>query len=225
MTAIFVTGTGTDVGKTFITAGLIRHFRAAGRHVEAIKPVVSGYDPARAAGSDPGVLLQALGRPVNDEEIAGISPWRFAAPLAPDLAAGREGRAVGFNDLVDFSRRTVDGHRDVLLIEGVGGIMVPLDQNHTVLDWMFALRIPLLLVAGSSLGTISHTLTALHVLAPRKLDVCAVVISESVNGGAPMEETVATIGRFAVPIDVIGVPRIAPGAIAHPAFEQIAALL
>jgi dethiobiotin synthetase len=209
VTAIFVTGTGTEVGKTFVTAALIRHFRAAGRNVDAIKPVVSGYDPANAGSSDPGVLLQALGRPVNDEEIARISPWRFAAPLSPDLAAGRESRGLGFNELVTFSQRAIDTRRGILFIEGIGGIMVPLDQRHTVLDWMFALRVPLLVVAGSYLGTISHTLTALHVLTPRKLDVCAIAVSESAQGGASLDDTVATIGRFARPIDVIGIPRLA----------------
>ena len=70
-----------------------------------------------------------------------------------------------------------------MLIEGVGGIMVPLDERHTVLDWMSALRLPVLLVAGSYLGTISHTLTALHVLAQRNLDIAAVVVSESAVPG------------------------------------------
>ena len=69
MTAIFVTGTGTDVGKTFITAGLIRHLRAAGRPVDAIKPVVSGFDPAAWQDTDSAALLAALGRPISLDEI------------------------------------------------------------------------------------------------------------------------------------------------------------
>ena len=85
MTAIFVTGTGTDVGKTFLSAALIRHWRAAGHAVAAYKPVASGFDPATQQASDPGVLLGALGRPITDIET--ISPWRFAAPLSPDMAA------------------------------------------------------------------------------------------------------------------------------------------
>ena len=76
---------------------------------------------------------------------------------------------------------------------------------------MSALRIPVLLVAGSYLGTISHTLTALHVLAQRNLDIAGVVVSESAAPGASLDDTVATIARFAVPIDVIGVPRLPPG--------------
>jgi dethiobiotin synthetase len=222
--AIFVTGTGTDVGKTFVTAALIRHFRAAGRTVEAIKPVVSGFDPAALQTSDPGVLLAALGRPMTIEEIERIAPWRFAAPLSPDLAAAHENRAIKFNDLLDFSRRAA-ATRDLLLIEGVGGIMVPLDDKHTVLDWMKALHIPVLLVAGSYLGTISHTLTALHVLAQRNVDIAGVVVSESQVTGATLEQTVATIARFAQPLDVIGVPRLVQDAELGPAFGRIAKLI
>ena len=91
MSATFVTGTGTDIGKTFVTAGLIRHLRNQGRPVEAFKPVVSGFDAALPGLSDPAVLLAALRRASNLEEIARISPWRFAAPLSPDMAA-RAGR-------------------------------------------------------------------------------------------------------------------------------------
>ena len=87
MTTVFVTGTGTDVGKTFVTAALIRILRASGQEVDAIKPVVSGFDPERLSASDPGALLAALGRPVTMAEIDRVAPWRFAAPLSPDLAA------------------------------------------------------------------------------------------------------------------------------------------
>src|SRR5689334_6196325 len=134
MGALFITATGTDIGKTFVTAGLIAELRAAGRSVHAIKPVVSGFDPAHSAGSDPAVLLDALERSTAD--LDAISPWRFKAPLAPDMAAGQEGRSVDFAALVAFSRDAIAAARDVLLIEGVGGIMVPLDDRHTVLDWM-----------------------------------------------------------------------------------------
>ena len=225
MPTVFITGTGTDVGKTFIAAALIRHWRAAGTPVEVIKPVVSGFDPAQLAASDPGVLLAALGREPSNEQLGQISPWRFAAPLSPDLAAQAEGRAVDFKALVEFCQKSQARTRGLLLIEGVGGIMVPLDATHTVLDWITALRAPVLLVAGSYLGTISHTLTALHVLAQRRLDICAVVVSESASPGAGLDDTVAAVARFAQPIEVIGVPRLAPGAGEHPAIARIASLL
>ncbi|MEA2976770.1 MAG: dethiobiotin synthetase [Alphaproteobacteria bacterium] len=225
MTAVFVTSTGTDIGKTFVTAGLIRHFRNAGRAVDAIKPVVTGFDPASAASSDPGVLLAALGRPILADEIERISPWRFQAAASPDIAAQREGGTLDFAAVVDFSRRATAVHKNMLLIEGIGGIMVPLDARHTVLDWMTALRLPLILVAGSYLGTISHTLTALHVLARRNLSTVVVVVSETPGSPVSLEETTGTISRFADSIEVVGLPRLPPGADMHPAFERIAKLL
>src|SRR5690242_15703936 len=132
MTAYFVTSTGTDIGKTFVTAGLIRHLRGEGRAAAALKPLVSGYDSSVVETSDPAVLLRAMGRPVSADEIAAIAPFRFRAPLSPDLAAAREGRNVDFAALLRFSRDAVAAHEGTLFIEGVGGIMVPVDADRTV---------------------------------------------------------------------------------------------
>lgn len=223
--AYFVTSTGTDVGKTFVTAGLIRTMRASNQAVAALKPVVSGYDSSTVETSDPAVLLSALGRPVAAEEVERIAPWRFRAPLSPDLAAAREGRSIAFDELVAFSRAAVQKTNGILFIEGVGGIMVPLDSERTVLDWMAALGIPLLLVVGGYLGTISHTLTALNVLAQRGLSLAAIVVSESERNPVELEDTVASIARFSNGVDVIGLPRLPAGITQHPAFGRIAALL
>ena len=225
MTAVFITATGTDIGKTFLTAGLIRHIRGAGGAVAAIKPIVSGFDPGAWQGSDPAILLAALGRPVALEEVERISPWRFKAPLSPHMAGKREGRAIVFQDVVEFCRRSMAGNRGVLLIEGVGGIMVPFDDRRTVLDLMSVLRIPAILVAGSYVGTISHTLSALEVMARRNLDIAVVVVSESEGSAASLEETIATVERFADAIDVVGIPRLAPGVDDHAAFARVAALI
>ncbi len=225
MTAVFVTATGTDIGKTFVTAGLIRHFRAAGREVDAVKPVVSGFDPAAWQDSDPAALIAALGRPLTLDEAERISPWRFAAPLSPHMAARHEGRAIAYTEVVEFCRRRMAGRRGILLIEGIGGIMVPIDDRHSVLDWMTLLRIPVILVAGTYVGTVSHTLTALEVLVRRNLNVAAVVISESQGSAASLEDTIVTVERFAGVIDVVGIPRLPAGADEHPAFARLAELI
>jgi dethiobiotin synthetase len=210
VSAIFVTATGTDVGKTFVAVSLIRHLRRQGHEVEAIKPVLSGFDPKDAAASDPGRLLDALGLPVTADEIERISPWRFRAPLSPDLAASMEGRRIDVADVVAFCQNAVAVRRDVLLIEGVGGVMVPLDDQRTILDVMMALGLPLILVTGSYLGSISHTLTALDSLFTRDMNVMAVIVSETPGSAVPLDEVVATIGRFTEP--VIGLPRSEPRA-------------
>jgi dethiobiotin synthetase len=221
MSAVFVTATGTDVGKTFVTEGIVRALRFARRPVAALKPVLSGFAMEDAASSDAGRLLTALGRAITPIEIDGISPWRFAAPLSPDMAARREGRAIDFDALLEFSRTRIAAAQGTLLIEGVGGIMVPLDDSHTVLDWMAALDLPVLLVAGSYLGTISHTLTALDVLTRRGLQVMSVVVSESAVSTVDLDETVETIGRFAPDPQIVTLPRIADSAGGHPAFAPL----
>ena len=225
MSAVFVTATGTDIGKTFITTGLIRHLRGAGHAVHAIKPVVTGFDPEAWQHSDPAALLAALGRPITLHEVEHISPWRLKAPLSPDMAGRREGATIAFAQVVEFCRATLRKHPGMLLIEGIGGVMVPLDEHRTVLDWMSVLRIPIVLVTGSYVGTISHTLTALEVLARRNLDIAAVAVSESEASAASLEDTVESIGRLADAIDVIGIPRLAAGTFEHPALAQIAVLI
>ena len=204
MPALFITGTGTGVGKTFVTCALIRALRERGRPVEALKPVVSGFDPADWADSDPGQLLRALGQAPDAEALEAISPWRYTAPLSPDMAAAREGRAIDFDAVATLCRRrqSVAGER-LLLIEGAGGLMSPVSQTTTNLDLIAALDIPVVMVAGRYLGTISHTLTAIAALRARGLEPRALVISESEPDGPPLDETAASIARLASGVTVI----------------------
>jgi dethiobiotin synthetase len=195
MPGLFVTATGTDVGKTFVTAGLIRAARRAGRPVEAMKPVLSGYDPADAASSDAGVLLEALGRPPTAEAVAEIAPWRFAAPLSPDMAAAAEGQSIDVTAVVAACRARLSSDR-LTLVEGVGGVMVPLDAQHTILDLAAALALPVVLVSATALGAISHLLTARAVLKARGLSIAAIVLNESASSTVPVEATLATLARF-----------------------------
>jgi dethiobiotin synthetase len=208
MSAYFVTATGTDIGKTFVTAGLIRHLMQAGAAVDAFKPVVSGFDIATAALSDPGVLLGALDQPVTSQTLERVSPWRFAAPLSPDMAAAREGKSLDFDAIVARCKKRIAQTEGTLFIEGVGGVMVPLDDTRTVLDWMAALDLPLIVVAGSYLGTISHTLTAMQCLSRKGLTVKALVINDSGDGAVPVDETQAALSRFLPGVTMATLPRV-----------------
>ncbi len=221
MSAFFVTATGTDIGKTFITAGLIRHLRAAGKRPRAFKPVLSGFERANAAASDAGILLEAMGEAITDKSLDRISPWRFTAPLSPDMAAAREGRSLDFKKILSACRAQSG---DPLFIEGVGGVMVPLDARRTVLDLMAALKLPLIVVTGNYLGTLSHTLTALETLRTRDLAIAALVV----NGGddpVPLAETIATLARFAPTIPIATIPHVSNPSEAAPAFAALASLL
>jgi dethiobiotin synthetase len=221
MNALFVSGAGTDVGKTFVTAGLIRTLIARKIPVEAIKPVVSGFDPADWLASDPGELLNALGRPLNPDTLRTISPWRYAAPLSPDMAARREGRTTSCRATVDFCRTRIMARPDALVvIEGAGGVMSPVDESTTGLDLMAGIGARVVLVGGSYLGSISHTLTAIVAMRARGLDLRAVVVSESPAADTPFAETVATVARLGGVTPVIAAPRETTPAVADSGWRE-----
>lgn len=206
MKGFFITSVGTEIGKTLVTTLLCRQLIARGQRVEALKPVVSGYsddDPQ----SDPARILRALGRGPSPESIAAISPWRFAEPVSPHLAARREGRTVALNDLVAFCRD--DQNAEVRLIEGAGGLMSPIVEGATCLDLIEALSALAVLVTGTYLGAISHTLTALEALKSRGVDLAGIVVSES-HPSAGFEDMMESLREFAgegtmlIPLPLIG---------------------
>jgi len=208
----FVTSTGTGIGKTYVTCALIRQARALGFRVAATKPLISGFDKDKIAESDTGAILHALGDAMTEDGARKISPWRFGAPLAPNMAAAAEGLVVDFDALVAHSRAFLAQATDVALIEGVGGVMVPLDADKTVLDWIAACGCAAILVVGDYLGTISHTLTAVEVLRARRIAIAAVVVSEGEGREVPFADTCADLVARMAPVPVLPLRRNADGA-------------
>jgi dethiobiotin synthetase len=207
MRGLFITAVGTGVGKTLVTTILCHQLTQKGRRVRALKPVVSGYSPDDAE-SDPALILKSLGEDPTPSAVAAVAPWRFALPLAPSWAARREGRPFFFRDVLAVCRESARHDGDFLLIEGAGGVMSPLDDAHTCLDLIADLGLPALLVTGSYLGAISHTLTALCALRTRAARVQAVVVSESAPG-VELGETVKSLSSFVeTDLAVYGLPRI-----------------
>lgn len=142
------------------------------------------------------------------ESIDSISPWRFAAPLSPHRAAALAQQTLDVDALLAWSRARITGE-GLTLIEGVGGVMVPLTNHYTSLDWMAALGLPVILVTGSYLGSISHTLTALHALRARGLTVQALVISETEDSSVTLDEAIAGLAPFIadIPLRIVQ-PRV-----------------
>lgn len=218
---VFVTASGTDVGKTFVMCALLEELRRTPLRVRALKPIMTGFDAAEIEASDTGRLLAgqgpesvaaeeleprtAQGRKPVTAQLDAVSPWRFAAPLSPDMAAARESKHIPFDELLSFCRAS-DGF-DLTLIEGIGGVMVPLDERHTVIDWIAALGAPALLVTGSYLGTLSHTLTAADALRARGVELLGIIVSESVEQPVPLAETCEVLERFLAPTPVVALPR------------------
>ncbi|HVZ99027.1 MAG TPA: dethiobiotin synthase [Caulobacterales bacterium] len=209
MSAFFVTGAGTEIGKTFIACALLSAWRERGLACDALKPVVTGHDDAAPEGGDPAKLLQALGRPVTTEAINRIAPLRFRAPLAPPLAAKLEDLEINFDALLEFCRIRMQVTDGVLLIEGAGGVMSPLTQTRTFVDLIAALGAPVLFVAGSYLGAVSHALTGLDSLAVRNIPVAGVIVNES-EASAGLQETRDMIQRMRPDLSVYAAARAAP---------------
>jgi len=178
MQTIFVTGTDTNVGKTYVACLLIRKLRAAGLATGAYKPVCSGaeFDAAgRPFWSDIVALRSAAGAELP---LDLICPQRFLAAAAPNVAAEMEGLTVS-NDLLlsGFAAWTTRG--DVLIVEGAGGVFCPLSDQITVLDLATQIQAPVIVVAANRLGVISHTRLTVDCLRQSGLDVAAVILNEA----------------------------------------------
>lgn len=225
MTAMFVTATGAAAGKTFVVRGMIRRLRGRGLVVEALKPVITGFDPRTVHLNDTGRLLTALGRALTPRQINAMSPFRLRGAGAADRIGRLEGRPVDFKALNAFCRTAVGRHRGALLIEGCGGIMAPLDDRHTGLDWIIEVDVPVIVVTGSDAGALSHVLTALDVLERNAVKIAAVVVNETPGSSEPLGDTADTVRRFTDAIEVVALPRLPEGAAEHPALSAVADLM
>jgi dethiobiotin synthetase len=197
---LFITGTGTEVGKTYVASQMARQLFEAGVRVGVYKPVASGCREVggQLVSDDAVSLWEAAGRPLS---LDAVCPQRFAAPLAPNVAAAAEGKLVDIELLV----RGTDVWRDacqVLLVEGAGGLMSPLADDYFNADLALELGGPLVIVAANRLGVINDTLqTAITASVYRDgLDVAGVVLNcVSANGDESVASNAMQLSRFLVP--------------------------
>ena len=174
---LFITSTGTDIGKTFVTCAMLHQLFRQHVQVEAIKPVASGVvagDPE----SDPARLLRAMGRPHHQSAINDICPWRYKQAVAANLAAAAQGESIPWPKLLHFCQRKLNTP-SLTLVEGAGGLMSPINDTKTVIDLIQELSLPAIMVAGNYLGSISHTLTAIETLSNHRMPLVGLVICES----------------------------------------------
>jgi dethiobiotin synthetase len=173
---VFVTGTDTGVGKTLVACALIRELLRRGTRVGAMKPVETGVGPQGPL--DAQALQSATG---GRDPLELICPERFALPAAPSVAARAEGREVRIDAIVAAFQRLAARY-ELLIVEGAGGLLVPLHQTHTMADLAATFELPLLVVARGALGTINHTRLTLEAAQARGIEVLGVVVSHA--GGA-----------------------------------------
>jgi len=208
---LLITGTGTDIGKTFVTAELARQLRGRDHRVLAAKPVSSGCQAdaqGRLWSPDGLVLTEACGFDPGDWEThQRLCLERFVEPMSPHMAAARAGRILSLPMLTGYCQ-SLEGETDgVVLAEGVGGVMTPLTDSATFQDWAIDLDWPVLLVAGTYLGTISHTLTALRCLRSAGVQLAGLVLNRSPEEPVPPEELQRTLAFFEPEVPMAVVPR------------------
>ena len=218
MRSYFITGTGTGVGKTVLTAALIAAARSAGCDAVPMKPVQTGAvrEGSRWRAPDLDFCLRVAGLEVDATTYAGMAPCCYAPPCSPHLAARESGRPVVMADLVAAFRRLETQH-EAVLVEGAGGVLVPVSETRTMLDLMVALRLPVIVAATPGLGTLNHSLLTLRALRASGLGVAGIVFMEVEDApwGRIEEDNLRTIeamGSVAVmgPIpylDLTGDPR------------------
>jgi dethiobiotin synthetase len=183
MQKYFITAIGTEIGKTFVTAAIANECRQSKQPVRVLKPLLTGWI-AEDQNMDARVLARACGLKDAPENWHEISPLRFSAPLAPSMAAELENKILTFAEIVEKCQLWLDQSHDkncLNLIEGIGGVMTPLTKKHTVLDLMKELSLPVILVTGTYLGSLSHCLTAIKVLQHEKIFIDLIIINESLD--------------------------------------------
>jgi dethiobiotin synthetase len=196
---LFITGTDTGVGKTAVTASVARLLRRQGRPVAVCKPVATGARRVHNGwlNEDTVQLAQAAGVP---EEWARVTPWAFPDPVAPPLAARRQGVCLALKDLVQAVNNQAQTGKPVL-VEGVGGLLCPLTEQATMADLARELGYGLVVVARRSLGTLNHTLLTLEVARRRGLRVVGVVVNATTPPSGLAEETAPEeLRRLGVPV-------------------------
>lgn len=177
---IFITGTDTDVGKTIVTAGLLRQLRNAGVNAASMKPVQTGAEESGDGGfiaPDLVVHHRAAGISASREERDLMAPYLYVPACSPHLAGRMAGRYPDIDHIKDCAGQLLERY-ETLLVEGAGGVYAPLTESETMLDLMRALAFPVLLVAHRGLGTINHTLLSIGALRAAGLDILGVVFNE-----------------------------------------------
>lgn len=198
-TGIFITGTDTGVGKTVIAAGLALVLRERGMRVGVMKPVATGCqgDGKRLVSGDAVYLFEAA----ENEYPSLTSPLRFRSPLAPNVASIIEKKEIPIEKILK-AYRELQHHYDFLIVEGVGGLLVPITKDYYVANLIHEFALPILIVARGGLGTINHTLLTVDAAIIRGLEVRGIIF----NRMPRVNFSIAEITNPKVIHDLTGIP-------------------
>ncbi len=176
---IFITGTDTGVGKTFVSVGLLKALKETGLNVCPMKPVETGCKVQRGE-LVPEDTLKLIKAAQVSEPVDLINPYRFRQPLAPAIASELEGAVISRKKIISAYNKLSNKY-DITIIEGAGGIMVPIRKSYLFLDLIKDLALPVIIISRPGLGTINHTLLTIEAARNRGIDITGVIINWSVD--------------------------------------------
>ena len=175
MTSLFITGTDTGIGKTLVGCGIAAALTAQGKRVGVLKPAETGCD-RRDGVLYPDDAMRLAGYAQSKLPIETVCPYRFSPPVAPSVAAEQAGVTIQPERIVKVFQ-TIAGQHEVTLVEGAGGLLVPLVGRYAFADLARDLGIPILVVVGSKLGALNHTLLTLHCIEARGLPLAGYILN------------------------------------------------
>lgn len=209
---LFVTGTDTGVGKTWVSSAIARCLREDGQKVAVMKPVATGAEKLGNTWrcDDSQSLIDAAREPGAEPVPLGqVSPFLFEEPLAPSLAARRVGRPLLIEEIQASTLESLawwSDRADLAIVEGVGGLLCPVADDGSVLDLAVALDFPLLVVSRFALGTLNHTLMTVEIALRHGLRVCGVLLNQAEPAPLGLAEELAAeeLARFLEDVPVLG---------------------
>jgi len=201
---VFITGTDTGVGKTYIAAGIASALSSRGVDVGVMKPAETGCR-IRAGKLVPSDALNLMKAANVHDALSNVNPYRFRNPLAPLVAAELEGKKIE-EDKILSAWYTLSRRHEFMIVEGAGGVMVPLTEKYLYLDLVVALGLPALIVARPGLGTINHTLLTISVLQEKDITISGIVVNyaDSRKTGPAEKTSPAVIERISG-VKIVGI--------------------
>ncbi|MEY4705719.1 MAG: ATP-dependent dethiobiotin synthetase BioD, partial [Nitrospirota bacterium] len=201
---VFITATDTGVGKTLVAAALVSHLRQRGIDVGVMKPVETGVTPSTKAQSDGARLRQAAD---SHDPMAEVCPYAFRLPMAPLSAARAERKTIRVTSILRAFRALSRKH-DLLVVEGAGGVHVPITSAVDGLDLMERMGLPVIVVGRSGLGGVNHALLTLAALRQRKIPIVALVLNQlhpvRTKLARAQEQSTVTLLRRLAKVPVVG---------------------
>ena len=180
MKSLFVTGTDTDVGKTCVTASIVNYLSKMNVNVGVMKPFASGYKAnADSVSEDVEILMKYSG--VNDP-VTLVNPYYFEIPTSPYDACKQLNVEINMSKVIDSFNELLSNH-DVVIVEGIGGLMTPLTKNYFVSDLISDLQMDAIIVTGSKVGTVNHLMLTYQHAKEKKIPLNGFVVNENVSDG------------------------------------------